>query len=318
VERSPPSASPLTGRDVRRLGDPQFDSLTMVTLQKSIYVEGTYEALHSRVEALESRLENLGLRAPGSSRLGSYRRILRRLAEAPRELRADDEYRLAHRAILECSQLLLIVSELSRPPEVPNWLAKTQQVLAGHKLPHTEVLSSSARDIQFELYLAGLARRAGYGVTLDEPDVVIRAHDCSAGIAAKRLKSRQKLRRSLRSASTQIARAGLDGFIALDLSMLLLPQEEPLVVGDFPAAKDTFSAILSQFLHPNALDIRSSVDWTRAYGLLAVITGLSTFSESGKLAAVFQCRALNLCSEHDPRCKRIEALVEKLGAIHID
>ena len=126
----------------------------MVTFEKRLYTEGTYEALRSRIESLETRLKETGLRVAGSSRLANYRRALEGAAAQPVAAREDSEYRLIHRAILECSQLLLIVDELSRPPEVEGWAERVQEVLLGHDLPHTEGGRSRGRDTQFELYLA--------------------------------------------------------------------------------------------------------------------------------------------------------------------
>lgn len=47
--------------------------------EKTIYVQGAYEVLLRKVEQLETKLKSTGLRVPGSSRLGNYRRILDRV-----------------------------------------------------------------------------------------------------------------------------------------------------------------------------------------------------------------------------------------------
>lgn len=290
----------------------------MVTFEKRIYREDTYEALRRRVELLEVRLRNVGLRVAGSSRLANYRRALESAEDLTIQSGAEPENQVLHRAILECSQLLLIVDELPKEPAVHGWSEKMQEVLSGHDLPHTERDKSHGRDTQFELYLAALARRAGYGVRLDEPDVVIEDGHGLLAIAAKRLKSPKKLRANLRSASRQITEGGANGFAALDLSMLLVPQDRPLLTEDVTSAQALYSSLLSDYIHSRAAKIRRSVNWRKVYGLLAVDTGLVIFTGSGKLAVLIQCRALNLCSEHDPRCRRIEHFAHGIGKIEIN
>ncbi len=97
---------------------------------------------------------------------------------------------------------------------------------ANHRTP--------GRDIQFELYIASVCARAGLRPILDEPDIVCNNSRPQLGIAAKRLKSRGQFEKRFRKACDQIEGTGIPGLIAMDLSLVLNPQNKFLGLDHTP------------------------------------------------------------------------------------
>jgi len=291
----------------------------MLSFDETIYVEGTYDRLRQRVQEFEARLRDAGLRVIGSSRVGNYRRILARVARVIESPEDDFDFRLLHQAIVECSQLLLIVEELARKPEVLGWRSKAQELLSGHDFPEGKEVHSPGRNTQFELYVAAVCRRAGYHIELAEPDLVVEAAQVRRGIAAKRLKSLGKLKDSLHDASNQLKLSGLSGFVALDLSpSLAASNDEPHVARNRDEAKVIWSETLGKFIRDNRLLIRNSVDHGIAFGLLCFVTAPVVFENQRMLVSVTVCRAVNLCSQHDVRCGEIDFFVERMSVIELE
>lgn len=286
--------------------------------EKTISFQGTFEALLRRCELLEAKLKSNDVRVPGSSRLGNYRRILERVQRNEDSLTASD-LRLVHQALFECSQLLLIVEELAREPEVQGWRPKVREIISGHDLPETEGAHTPGRNTQHELYVAGVCRRAGYNVTLREPDVVIETPEGPLGLAAKRVKSLQQLTGALKSASDQLKRADLVGFPALELTVPLASQNIPWVAENLVKAKEIGSAVLSNFVQAKRWAMRESVDYNRAFGLVLSSTGLFVLTDQGMPSAVTVFRAVNLCSKHDLRRNQaIESFAKSLSEIELE
>jgi hypothetical protein len=102
-------------------------------------------------------------------------------------------------------------------------------LLAGPELPSEEdQASNQARNIQFELWLAGTLWRVGVQIELAEPDIRCKIGETTVLFACKRLFSIKKLTRRINEATEQLQR-NLErlqekpswGFIAISLSRIL-------------------------------------------------------------------------------------------------
>ena len=72
-----------------------------------------------------------------------------------------------------------------------------------------------------ELYVAAVAKNAGYGVELEEPDVLLTVGGAKYGCAAKRPRSARRLQERIEEGIGQIAGQNLDGFLIIDLTLAL-------------------------------------------------------------------------------------------------
>jgi len=80
----------------------------------------------------------------------------------------------------------------SAPPIDPALVARLRRSLGGAPLP-AEESDSRARDAQFELYVAAVCRQAGVSVELAEPDAIVTTAGVRFGVAAKRVRSPNKV-----------------------------------------------------------------------------------------------------------------------------
>ena len=183
-----------------------------------------------RIERVRATLGDHGLAINPSSRFGRRLDLLvagfdeRRLSPALGHTRELDELLEANR---DFAELALIVEELL-PTQDSTLLAKLRSVLGGARFPHQDT-KTTARDTQFELYIAALCHRAGVLPTFREPDCVISPNGVTFGLAAKRVSSAEHVRRLVHEGGRQLERAGLVGIVALSLDRLFAPRDERLI-----------------------------------------------------------------------------------------
>jgi len=99
------------------------------------------------------------------------------------------------------------------------WGKRLRQALSGRLSGMRE--HDAARAAQFELFAAARCQAAGAVPVLAEPDLVLQVGTKRLAIAAKRVLSLGRLEENVRKARRQIAAAGIDGIIALDLTVAL-------------------------------------------------------------------------------------------------
>lgn len=169
---------------------------------------------------LPGKLQELGLTIPPGSRLALYARDLERCLRGE-TIHASDTQKRLETALKECAQILPSLRILGRQPSIPGLRSKVEIALGGQAYREREPQNTPARDAQFEIFLAGLLRFAGYEPRFEEPDVVFNAH-CgdTIGIAAKRVKSQSQLRKLARGARNQLKRVGGPGIAALHLDFI--------------------------------------------------------------------------------------------------
>jgi hypothetical protein len=218
---------------------PTLLAVTSHRSQVADIIEGmqtTLPALRDRTAVLIERLLSYGLNIPAGSRLLRYRSELERAAVEQYSDPPEDVRRLWHRLLAEVDDFETILAVLPVAPEVTGWQEKVQLALDGGVLRTDEIKHSPARDYQFELVVASVFRQAGYGVELAEPDVVVETSIGPFGIAAKRPRVQSKIERNVRDARHQIEDNTGSGAIAVDVSILMNPDDKELDVRIFDAA----------------------------------------------------------------------------------
>lgn len=95
---------------------------------------------------------------------------------------------------------------------------KFRSATKDHVHPQDDLKESPGRDVQSELYVATIARKAGLNPRLEEPDILCELHGMPLGVAVKRVKNEKQFEKRFRKAVKQIEGAGVRGVIAVDLS----------------------------------------------------------------------------------------------------
>lgn len=178
---------------------------------------GRFGIYRSRIGQLSGEIDRL---RAGEGEMQVYRNLA---ADLPRYLVA----------LAESREIVDLVPFLrSRPPR--ELLPRMRLLLAGPELPSEEdQASNQARNIQFELWLAGTLWRVGAQVELAEPDIRFEIGETTLLFACKRLFSVRRLTRRINEATEQLQRnlKGLPeksswGFIAISLSRVLGKTDE--------------------------------------------------------------------------------------------
>ena len=272
--------------------------------------EASFQDLRERLAEAKRLLEGLGVRVPPASRFDEYGRELDRLAQVAADETHDwttDERLLLHDAILECQQFLPSVRELARQPEVAGWRALATQAIGGHASATSESGSTPARDAQVELYVAGLGRRAGYGVSFAEPDVVLERAGKALAIAVKRVKTAGALPRRLHAGSSQLRRAGRQGVVAIQLGFLA---NDLIHARDMSSALETLRAEMRDFVMGRLRELLDCVDRDWCFGMI-LLASRPALLPTGH-AVISSLYSSNLCTEFDPRCRLLESFMQRL------
>ncbi len=130
----------------------------------------------------------------------------------------------------------------------PCFCEKVDLLLHDAVLPQDDRGESKGRNAQFELYTAAICENAGLvPVVFEEPDITCVVGGVKFGIAAKRIKHLQQLRKRVKDAADQIARSNLSGIVAIDASLALNSDNQPMV-----------SPLQNQMF---AMSVRAMGDW---------------------------------------------------------
>ncbi len=184
--------------------------------------------------------QDLGLHAEAEGgRFGVYRLRIVQLSEEIGRLRAGEAEAPVYRKLAaDLPRYLVALAESQEMVELLPFLRvrspqelvpRMRLLLAGPELPSEEdQASNQARNIQFELWLAGALWRVGVQVELAEPDIRCKIGETTIFFACKRLFSVKKLTKRINEASGQLQR-NLEpvpekmswGFIAISLSRVL-------------------------------------------------------------------------------------------------
>ena len=165
-------------------------------------------------------LEEKAIALPPGNRLQAAERLLKELPlqRAPQSLDAEERLQLVN-AMRTALDFALVRKALERRPTsaTPEKVEKLRIALSGATVPERD-RNSLARDIQFELFLEAFLIMGGASVRFSEPpDLVLRYGPGNVGVAAKRLRSRRKVRDRVKGAIAQLERAGRRGFVAVNM-----------------------------------------------------------------------------------------------------
>lgn len=194
--------------------------------------------------------QDLGLQAEAEvGRFGIYRSRIGQLNGEIDQLRAGEAEMPVYRKLAaDLSRYLVALAESQEIVELLPFLRvcpsrelvpRMRLLLAGPELPSEEDhASNQARNIQFELWLAGTLWRVGVEVELAEPDIRCKIGETTVLFACKRLFSVKRLTRRINEATEQLQR-NLEplpektswGFIAISLSRVLRKTDQSEAIG---------------------------------------------------------------------------------------
>lgn len=275
----------------------------------------SFEEVSTRLAETIRSLESAGIRVSPGSR---YREYLKQFAAMATTDRSNPVVKVDlgvwHRSLAEVSDLVLICGTLLDVPLIPGVATSLEHMLSGPVRRGLEKKHSRARDVQFELVIASLLKRVGYSIELAEPDIVITSGRTRFGVAAKRPRSNKKVESIVRDADRQIARSGLQGVIALDLSCTANPGDNHFNTADFATAFERVKRLADAFIHENGQRLRSRVNPFRSFGLV-VHVGVPVFDLMAlRLAHVRRWAITNFCDLSDPRAEMLHTLTADIAA----
>ncbi len=285
-------------------------------LEKHTTFMGRFHDLRRKLADTLATLEANGIRVNPSSRFREYLRQLDAAVKAdgvtvPKSL----DLAVWHRSLIEIDDLALVVETLSANPPVSGWKEAVERSLSGGLRRTDEVKHSPARDIQFELVIASILRKARYDVELAEPDVMVTSETPSFGFAAKRPRTTAKMDKNIRDGDKQIIRTPFDGILALDLTVLVSPTDAHLTTTDFAAAFEFVKQVANNFIHRNGGRVRSLVTTARTFGLIVHVAAPVYDAATPRLAYARRWSISNLCDLNDPRTDILRKLTERLAVV---
>lgn len=147
-------------------------------------------------------------------------------------------------------------------------------------LPEGAGKLSKGRDAQFHLLLAATCQNAGLQPQLAEPDIVCKIDGKDFGVAAKRLKSLERLDERIDEGVDQLRRADMPGVIAIDVTIALNPENRRYIAaGEADRFMSLLEVAMYRFVHQRIDGFRRRLHGTRVRGLLFV----NTFVVVGKV-----------------------------------
>lgn len=178
------------------------------------------------------------------------------------------------------------------------------QVLSGALMP-SEDANSMARDKQFELYLAAILERIGFEVRLEEPDIKFLHNSQEYSLAAKRIKSANKIRKRYREAIKQIKQFSNPGFIGISLDYLVRGEGDQIVTAGSPVALDEAGKHMMEYGIKDILaPAISSYDDEQVVGLITSLA-LPALLPYYCIGFISSLRAIYMAPEAEDICKRI-------------
>ena len=225
------------------------------------------------MDAVYSYFEGLVLPTLDSSRIGEYRRVFRLLlawsagGKKPTQAQAE----VFFHAKVEFAQLRRIIAAASASSDQDSWNKQLCTLANDLAVPTRKAKHSSARDFQWEAYLAAIFELSGCTVHFQEPpDLIVSTDSFRLGCAAKRPRSVRKIEANCRDAANQIRRSGLPGIVALDLSFAL-GVGGCINTDDIEGAATYVEAATVQFLAQHGSVLARTCD---AESVIAIITYL--------------------------------------------
>ena len=282
----------------------------------------TFPALRSRLAELLQRLRSAGITVHPSSRFGRYATELEIAARSEYDMPPDEVLRVWHRLLIEVDDLDMIMRTLPMDPAVDGWKEKVETTLSGGILRTQDQNDCAARNIQFELLVASIIRRAGYAIRLGdavngEPDVIVASSDGQFAVEAKRPRSPAKVKHNIRIGQHQMARHDLSGLVAIDLTILENSSDKHFTTRCFAQAHE---ALVQRFLETSRY-----VRWAETGGIdTNVVFGLITHvalpvwePDERTMSFVQRWSVVSLIDGADARYQTLAELHDKLSYISV-
>lgn len=196
----------------------------------------TLERILSDFQLIRSRLNLVGIELHPSCRFSLFEREIQKTIKIRNSDLPSSEVNWSFIAegFRDTAELKLITSSsIVLTAGIPI----LKQILSGTPMPSDDA-NSMARDKQFELYLAAILERTGFGVSIEEPDIIFTHNFKTYSLAAKRVKSTQQISKRYREAISQIKQYSNPGFIGLSLDYLVRGLGDKNIIAGSPEAMD--------------------------------------------------------------------------------
>lgn len=213
-------------------------------------------------------VESLGFHPNPESRLMRMHRVL---TEANGIISPDaPEFETALEAERDLQVLALVFDQAAAHPADEEYQRLVRNALKDSLLPNEDRGQSKGRDAQFELFVAAVCQNAGLQpVCREEPDVTCHIEDVKFGIAAKRIKNVNNLKKHVRKAAEQIEQSKLAGVIALDTNVALNRDNERITA---PLPDNEFSVLYKRALEHFMDDFHDKIqEWVRGKGVRGMV-----------------------------------------------
>lgn len=263
-----------------------------------------------KLNELITILENYGLSIKAGSRLFRYRRIL----DALKKERIDDlpknfTLKHFHQISIEIHQLYTGIIELKESPSFLEWSKKLTFLISGTELPEIDT-NYSARNYQFELYVAGLLKKSGIEPVCEEPDIQIKNDDLAFGVAVKRPNSFKKLDENLRKARNQIVETDIPGLIIIDVTRISNQPNYVAYSDSISSVTDHLIKFLDLFFDKNYNSMRNIVNHPLVFGIVLHTACLCDINN--KLGHTSRFTIRNFCSDKSKYMKHLNFFAESL------
>lgn len=271
------------------------------------------ESIREQSCQIVNMLEAVGVKVPGGSRFRTYQQLF--TAEPGNVIEpTNPRFQHALEGWIDV-QLMRFILEHAPDPMDNAWIDKLCQCVGD---PSIIVGSDSAnahgRNTQYELYVVSILNKAGMYHSIAEPDVVGQFNGRTFGVACKRLVSPQQLEKRVKKAIEQILKSELPGLIAIDLTVALNRERQP-VGSDISVAAvlRRTGEFLNGFIKVYGNKIESWVETTWVRGVVFHYHSLHCEGESRWTLNSFTTN-LALCNHNDRRKREFLEIVSGMQA----
>jgi hypothetical protein len=194
-------------------------------------------------------------------------------------------------------------------------LGQTLRTLLSGSHPDIPSKSSTAWDFQFEAYVAAVAQLSGYQIDFAEPDIIIHDGATRLGIAAKRPRGQNGVRRNLEKAVKQINKSGLDGLIALDCSFIVADGRS-LTATTLQNAALAAKTLVQEFVERNVTNIRTISFGQNVIGIIFTLHMPATlvdeeWKRATQMVSAYRWTVLPVIDSNDVRLKTVLNFTEQ-------
>ncbi len=274
----------------------------------------SWESEKKKLNFICSTLKDHGILIKPGSRLFRYQRIVDALdSSRPNQLPKGFKTKHFHQIAIEIHQLSLAVEELCNSIHFDEWSKKFSFLVSGNELPEDDT-NHFARNYQFELFVAGLFRKAGFEPLCEEPDIVIEKDEEMFGVAVKRPNSFKQLDKNLRKGRDQIINSEVPGILFLDMSLISNPNNYICIADDIESVTDLLMKYLDSFSEANIDPIRNIIDNEMVFGIIFYLNALCDLNN--RLGHCSRISIRNLCSQNSPHFHTLEYVANALKKIY--